>query len=336
MSPKPPIRLFSAALACVLGTASPARAAVEAVDMRDRGVWDVASENDVYGGWGDRYYTNGMRLAYVSPDMLAPGARERASTLRWFGGAAHEIYAPHDRYSAVPPEGDHPYSAWLYATGGLAWADAASLDLFTLNAGVVGPSALGEPVQNNYHRFIGVKPLNGWDSQLRDEPGVNVAWVRVWRVTLARGGSSWGAQLLPRAGGEAGTVRTRAFAGAQLRFGVNLPDDFGEMRMREGLTGAAPASFVRRTDSRLAPDSWYVFVDAQGEARARNMALDGNLWHDSRSVDSKPFVGQFSAGIAAHWGAARVALSQMVRTREFAGQEDDPFVYGALTVTVAH
>lgn len=293
---------------------------------------DFSTENDVFGGWGDRYYTSAVRLAYVSPDMRSVVP----TTLRWFAGAAHEIYAPKDRYAENPPDGDHPYSAWLYATCGLAWADSRSLDIFTLNAGVVGPSALGEQIQNNYHRLIGVKPLNGWDTQLRDEPGVDLAWLRVWRLDLARSDSGWGVQLLPRAGAEAGTVRLRASAGAQLRIGVNLPDDFGELRLRDGLTGAAPVRAVRRDSLTVLPDAWYVFVDAQGEAWGRNMALDGNLWHDSRSVDSERFVGQFSAGVAAHWGAARVAFSQVVRTREFAGQEDDPFVYGALSVTVVY
>lgn len=336
--PSPRLRPRSLALLSLLACLASARAggADARLDMRDRSAVDLTTENDVYGNWGDRYYTNGVRLAYVSPDVLFPGDSGRDSTLRWFAGAAQEIYAPKDRYSRLPPAGDHPYSAWLYATGGLAWADDTSLDLFTVNAGVVGPSALGEQAQNNYHRLIGVKPLNGWDTQLHDEPGVDIAWVRVWRLDLARAESGWGVQLLPRVGAEGGTVRTRASAGLQVRFGVNLPDDFGELRLRDGLTGAAPSCYRRRSTWTALPDAWYVFADAQGEAWARNMALDGSLWHDSRSVDSRPFVGQFSAGIAAHWGAARVAFSQTVRTGEFVGQEDDPFVFGAITVTVAY
>jgi lipid A 3-O-deacylase len=302
---------------------------------RDRGALDFASENDVYGQWGDRYYTNGLRLAYVSPDMLAPEAKDDRPSLRWFAGAAQEIYTPRNRYTTNPPADDHPYSAWLYATGGVAWADKSSLDLFTLNTGVVGPSALGEQVQNNYHRAIFVKPLNGWDTQMHDEPGVNVAYLRVWRLRGEEDPTELGVEVLPRCGFDAGTVRTRAVVGVQVRFGVNMPDDFGEMRMRDGITGAAPTRYVRRDSWRWMPDAWYCFLDAQGEAWAHNMALDGSLWHDSRSVDSRPVVGQFSIGFAAHWGQARVAFTQIVRTEEFSGQKDNPFTYGALTVTTS-
>lgn len=295
--------------------------------------WDFSSENDNYGQWGDRYYTNGVRLAYVSGNQFEPG--EDADSLRWFAGAAQELYAPKDRYSANPPADDRPYAGWLHATAGVAWADDDSLDLFTVNAGVVGPSALGEQTQGAWHRLLGVKRLNGWDTQLRDEPGVGAAWLRVWRFRVAGDGKGWGADILPRVGAEGGTVRDLARAGAQFRFGENLPGDFGELRMREGLSGAAPVRYERREFEFWIPDAWYVFVDAGVEARAFDMTLDGNIWHDSRSVERDVFVGQFSAGIAAHWGAARVAFTQIVRTREFRGQRDDPFTFGALTVTVS-
>lgn len=295
--------------------------------------WDFSSENDVYGQWGDRYYTNGLRLAYVSENQS--DSPQAASSLRWFAGAAHEMYAPKDRYASNPPLDDRPYAAWLYATGGVAWADENSLDLFTVNLGVVGPSALGEQAQDNWHRVIMVKRLNGWDTQLPDEPGVGAAWLRVWRYRLAGDATGWGFEVLPRVGLEGGTVRDLARAGFQLRFGHELPADFGEMRMREGMTGATPVLYKRREFEFWIPDAWYLFLDAGVEARAFDMTLDGSLWHDSRSVDRDVFVGQFSAGLVAHWGAARVALTQIVRTREFRGQRDDPFVFGGLTVTVS-
>lgn len=296
--------------------------------------WDMSSENDVYGNWGDRYYTNGIRFAYVSENQRSPA---EATSLRWFLGGAQEIYAPADRYSVDPPTYDHPYSAFLYLTTGVVLADHNTQDLLMLNLGVVGPAALGEQVQNNVHRTFGVKPLNGWDSQLDNEPGLNALVSRTWRFRLSgNGGTGWGADILPRVGGEAGTVRVRGFAGVQVRFGQNLPADFGEARMRDGLTGATPVKYLRRKDSWWKPDAWYVFGDVQAELRAWTMPLDGNIWHDSRSVDSEVLVGRFSCGIAAHWGVARVALTQMVHTREFKTQTDKPFTSGALTVTVSH
>lgn len=300
------------------------------------GAFAFDSENDVYGKWSDQYYTNGLRFVYVSRDQL--DARPEEPTLRWFGGFAQEIYTPTEPYRSAKsaPAWDRPYSAWLYATGGVAWADKDSLDLFTLNLGIVGPSALGEQVQNNWHRLLDVERWSGWDTQLHDEAGVGLAWLRVWRIRLAETDSGWGFEALPRVGLEAGTVRDIARAGIQWRFGKNLPEDFGQIAMRDGLTGAAPVKYVDRTGYRFLPDAWYFFADAGVEARAFDMTLDGSIWHDSRSVDREWCVGQFSAGIAAHWGAARVAFTQTVRTKEFKSQSERPFVFGAITVTVSH
>lgn len=286
----------------------------------------LASENDVYGGHGDRYYTNGMRLLWLAEP--APG-----ESSRFFCGAAHEIYTPRDWVPKSASPDDHPYSAWLYATAGLAITDERRMDLWTLNAGVVGPSAFGEQVQSEWHRIIGVKRFNGWDTQLRDEPGVDLAWLRVWRLRAAGVGGGYAVDVLPRLGVEVGTVRDVAKVAVQVRLGRNLPADFGELRLRDGIAGLSPARMERPASRSWAPDSWYAYADFQGEAWARHMMLDGNLWHDSRSVDAERAVAQISCGLTGHWGAARVSLFQALRTREFRTQ-DGVFLFGGLSVTV--
>lgn len=149
------------------------------------------SDNDGYGWHGDRYYTSGLRLAYVSDFTPVSDVAGR----RWFVGLADELYTPQDKGATSPPAGDHPYSSWLYGTCGLAWIGASTLDLVTLNAGVVGPSARGEQIQSEWHRLIGAPVSRGWDTQLRDEPGVDLAYLRVWRTRLAGSGNGLSADL---------------------------------------------------------------------------------------------------------------------------------------------
>lgn len=289
------------------------------------------SENDLYGGHGDRYYTSGLRLAYVSEPVGVAGGGEG----RWFAGLVQELYTAENRDVVVPPANDHPYSSWLYGTAGYAWLGTSSADVFTVNAGVVGPSARGEQIQSEWHRFIGAPVCRGWASQLRDEPGIDLAYLRAWRYRVAGDGDGLAAECLPRVGVEVGTVRNVAKAAVQLRFGRRLPEDFGEWRMRDGVSGVAARRVDRPVSRPWTPDIWYVYADVQAEAWARNMMLDGNLWHDSASVDADRAVAQFSCGVVGHWGAARVAFSQVVRTREFRGQ-DGVFIFGGLSVTVTH
>jgi lipid A 3-O-deacylase len=67
--------------------------------------------------------------------------------------------------------------------------------------------------------------------------------------------------------------------------------------------------------------SWYLFAGSQGRAIGRNMFLDGNTFRDSHSVDSKLFVADFQAGVAIAYGAARLSVAQIWRTKEFDGQD---------------
>lgn len=301
-------------------------------DSKDLSSLEFTTENDLYSTLvthgGDKYYTNGFKLAYVTPSLSGdPGV--------WNGrahfGVAQEMYTAKNDGVAVPPSDDHPYSAWLYGMIGYGWEDESTLDLLTLRAGVVGPSALGRQVQNGYHRLAGEGLAKGWGTQLRDEPGVDIEWRRTWRSRLSGEGAGVGSDLLPRIGYEIGTVRHILSFGTQVRFGKNLPNDFGVKSSRDSAVDGAPVKF---SGSGLSPDSYYGFADVLLEARAWNMALDGNMYHKGNGVPTNRFMTQGGFGIAAHWAGTKIALAEYVRTEEFKGQSG-PFWYGSLTATVA-
>jgi hypothetical protein len=65
----------------------------------------------------------------------------------------------------------------------------------------------------------------------------------------------------------------------------------------------------------------YVFCGVRGRAVAWNMLLDGNMWHDSPSVDKEPFVGdfQFGACLSTPWFSA--VYTDVSRSREFKTQD---------------
>ena len=291
---------------------------------------EFTTENDAYGALGgDRYYTNGFKLAYVTPSWSDAGD---ATTERAHFGVEQEMYTP-ESIAAPAPGDDHPYSAWLYAMAGLGWETDSTLDLLTLRIGVVGPSALGKQIQGNAHDIMGFNPFPGWNSQLKDEPGIDLEWTRTWRVALSGTGNGWSTELLPRLNLEGGTVRDFASTGVQYRFGQNVPRDFGVKSSRDSGVDGVPVKFDRSPDAGWAPDAWYGFIDLQAEAWGRNMALDGNLWHDSDAVHTNVFVGQGGFGVAAFWGGTKFAFSQFVRTKEFSGQ-NGIFCFGSITINV--
>lgn len=60
--------------------------------------------------------------------------------------------------------------------------------------------------------FIGVAEADGWDSQIRDGPTINLFYDRSWRRPIMRG-RGFGADLIPPVGGALGNASTDAAVG---------------------------------------------------------------------------------------------------------------------------
>ncbi len=294
---------------------------------------ELTGESDLLGlgGFGGGRATS-LRVAYVTPSLSESPSVWNS---RAHFGVAQDIYSAQDK-SANPPAGDRPYASWLYGMVGMGWEDETTLDLVTLRAGVVGPSARGRQSQNIVNDLAGVDRAKGWDTQLRDEPGVDVEWRRTWRIRLAgtTGDSGFGADLLPRVGYEFGTVRHYGAGGLQYRFGKNLPRDFGVRATRDGGVDGVPVKFDREGSFSIAPDAFYGFLDAQVEGRVWDMPLDGNMYHGGNGVPTNTFVARAGFGLAAHWAGVKLAAGEYFLTEEYKGQ-DGVSAFGGVTLNVA-
>lgn len=292
---------------------------------------EFGGESDLLGlgGLGNTRVT-AARAAYVSPSLSGDPA---VWNTRMHAGFCQEAYSAQDK-SGAPPRDDRPYAGWLYGFIGMGWEDESSLDLLTLRAGVVGPSSLGQNLQDAAHDLAGVDRAKGWRTQLRDEPGVDVEWRRTWRIRLAGKADGFGADVLPRLGYEVGTVRHLGMGGLQLRAGKNLPLDFGVRTIRDGAVDGAPVKYSRDGYARLAPDAYYLFLDAQVESRFWDMTLDGNMYHDGNGVKTHAGVARVGFGVAAHWAGVKVAAGEYFLTEEYKGQ-DGPSCFGGVTLTTA-
>lgn len=333
--PRPPAVLG----ACLALAAAPALAQAPGAPMPPppdpAGTLNFAIENDVLAGT-DRYYTNGLQIAWRSPsaDLPAPLAwlnrqldfLQGTGELRWGLALGQSIYTPEDTGRRNPDPRDRPYAGYLYGALSLSRVTATSLSVLEIQAGIVGPSAGGEFVQNEWHSLTGVSRARGWDYQLRDEPVVALILERKWRIPVL-GNEEFGVELLPSLSGSVGNLQTYAAAGGVLRVGRNLAADFGPPRIRPALAGSA---FFQPPNDEF---GWYVFGGAEGRAVARDIFLDGNTWADSRSVNSRPLVADFQAGVAVMWRGVRLAYTQVWRTEEFYGQRGGMQQFGSVSVS---
>ena len=344
----PAILLFVCAVAA---TSHAARPIEPGHDSIDHGSVSLYIENDLFGGT-DRYYTSGVKLSWTSTDLekfadtpyaspLLP-LLDRMPFLNRQGfqknltfSLGQNIYTPDDTESSGLVEDDRPYAGWLYLGVGVAWKNAAERHALTLQIGIVGSWSLGEESQRGVHEARGLGSPQGWDNQLSNELGVNLAYLRTWRYPhkSERVGLGW--ELLPHAGATVGNVHIFANAGAELRVGFNLPDDFGTASISPAeSTPTAVEGEQQARRPRVFDLGAYVFLKADGKVVGRNLFLDGNTFADSHSVDKKWLVAEISAGASVNYKNTKLTYALIYRTIEFDGQEEGQ-LFGSVTVNVA-
>jgi hypothetical protein len=312
--------------ACLLLAAVPA-AAQPVCDRGACGQFAAIFENDKPSGF-DRDYTNGFLFAwrsraYAPPDWLAPltGPAVRlvvpGDDLRWGLSIGQKMYTPDDTAARNPDPRDRPYAAWLYGALTLVSSSERQLSSVELQLGVVGPAALGEQVQNNWHDLIDVPRSLGWDYQIRNEPGVNLVLTRQLRFNWPTPVEGLSVGIVPSASASLGNVHTYAGAGGMLRIGNALDADFGPARVRPVSGGSV--FYDTPADGGF---GWYAFVGLEGRVVARDITLDGNTWRDSRSVERNWLVGDASIGLSLMLGGARASVTYTIRSEEFAAQRD--------------
>jgi hypothetical protein len=299
------------------------------------GAINIQFENDIFSGT-DRHYTNGVMLSYLSapnkvPDVMRAAAREiplidSNGQLHYSLRLGQSMFTPKDiTIESLQPE-DRPYAGWTYAALGLVSEKDNTLDELELTLGIIGPSSLAEDTQDYVHVLRNNDRPKGWDHQLSNELGVNVAYSRSWRQTnpyLLFGVLE--SELIPHAGFSVGNVFTHGAAGATLRIGQGLDQDFGAARIRPSL----PGSLFFRGSRDFA---WSAFIGAEGRVVGRNIFLDGNTFQNSHSVDKKMVVGDIQAGISLLWRNTRITFTSVYRSKEFENQnEADRF--GAISIS---
>jgi hypothetical protein len=291
----------------------------------------VTLDNDVFTS-SDNNYTNGLGVSWVSAEL---GHYDEDRFLRKWGrfwsflpfisDDGYETYAswslvqemdtPDDIKNPNPPANDQPYAGILYVDAVLyakkdRWAHA-----WELKVGVVGPAAQAEQMQKAFHRVISSDEPRGWDTQLPNEPVINIGYTVAHEAASGHVGKTAEWRVVPVGTVGLGTYFTGIGVGAYAEFGWNLVDALGGAALRAGLNSAATVG-VQPTNR------WSVsfFVGAAGYGVARYLPLDGTVFRDSRSVDAKSYVGQTSAGFSLRRRGLDVSLAVTRFSATFASE----------------
>ncbi len=290
----------------------------------------VRWENDTFGG-SDRFYTDGvaLSLAHTGPSWMDPVA----DWLPWGQGRrtvgydiTQAMFTPADTTRTVPDPKDRPYAGILSVGLSLHVERSNSYHGIKLLTGVVGPWSLAGETQREVHRLGGWGQSQGWDYQLKNEPIFNLAYEYRHKFLLAGDRDGWSAEALPSVGGMVGNVLTEGQVGGLLRFGYNIPNDFG-ITLARGMGQMPPPR--RGAESR---SSWGFSIYGGGVASLvlRDITLDGSTFRDSPSVDKDLFVPAAGVGIAIGNRRFLASFTYVFWGREFEGQQEYS-KFGALT-----
>ncbi len=308
-------------------------------------------ENDLFVDT-DQGYTNGVKLSWISPDLTGytesdrlpdwslplirrlPFINEPGLQRNIALSVGQNIYTPEDISRKELIEDDRPYAGWTYFGIAFHSKNDRRLDSMEVQLGIVGPESFAEETQEFVHKMRDFQRPNGWDNQIKNEPGLAVVYERKWRFLQAGAAGGMGFDAITHLGGALGNVYTYANGGVETRLGWNIPRDFGTCLIRPASDTTAP---VDVQDPRLSGNHGLglnVFASVEGRAVLRDIFLDGNTFADSHSVDKKYFVADIAAGVSLIIHRFKISYAHVFRTKEFKKQKDD-HSFGSITLSLS-
>jgi lipid A 3-O-deacylase len=309
------------------------------LDTPEKRIITLVIENDSIGGGTDENYTSGVRINFTNvgakfPDIAHKIDRliptfEINKTSSLYYSLGQSIFAPKDITQAAFNPDDRPWAGFLYGSLGMATLTDNHTDEVEATLGVVGPAALGEQAQKFVHKHLTDSPNpEGWSHQLKNEPGLMLAWQRAWPgIMNGRIANNYWA-LKPYVGATVGNIRTYGDVGFSIRLSP-YESKWQDMpvRVRPAMPGTGIYEIPRNKWS------WALFSGLEARAVARDIFLDGNTFADSHSVEKKDLVADATAGLALTYNNTRISYTLVYRTKEFHLQED-PQIFGALSLGV--
>ena len=357
----PPVKRFLYYTLCILGvlTTTNAGAASPFNLLPDRGdaYLSFYLDNDLFAGT-DENYTNGARLAWLSgardPEQFGvvqrglrrltgdddslrifqriSGFRDPTNIEYNYGTSITQLmFTPQDPDAPESPPGESPYAGWLGLGFSLHAKDSYAINSVELSIGTVGPNSQAREAQDFIHKLKGVDRFKGWDSQIPNEPTLNLFYSQKRRMTFLEfewgrfavdGFSEWGAGL--------GTFRTDLYLGALTRFGWNLPVDFSDPRLSPTAYSHQPFKTDRRE---IGQWSFYGLFGLRGSAVAHDITLDGPVFNKfDTGATRKPFIGGLYAGFGLRYRDLKFTYVQTYRSRRFK-QQNSGRSFGSIAVS---
>jgi len=309
----------------------------EELNGQDLNTFSLYVEND-YFAHKDSGYSSGIKLTWSSavtdqyPQNVWPHQwlyplikhfpfennpdREKNITF----ALGQNIYTPENIESEEIVKDDRPYAGITYLSLGFHSRLDRHMDTVEISLGLVGPSSYAEECQKAVHHIFDDLDPKGWDNQLSNEPVLELMYEHKKKLSRSGGGSGFGHDLILNTGGGLGNALIYCNLGLGFRFGWNLPNDFGRFPIRTISSFNGAFTSGNSESSENSPLGIQMIFSGEGRGVLHNIFLDGNTFTDSPSVNKKPVVGDFMAGINLSKGRAQLCVAFVFRSKEYETQ----------------
>lgn len=263
-------------------------------------LWSLRIANDSFFAQ-DRGYTSGVQLE------VHPADRPYSFYL------GQDLFTPEEDNTRRPPEGQHPYGAWLYLGGDYRKQLKPDVLLTSsLILGTTGERALGEEAQDLTHTLMNFNEYKGWDSQISERWGWILRLKLDGRLPVWKHENGIGADVVGELEARGGNIYVDATIGATLRFGLNIPE--------------LEQVYTPQTETSL-----YFTAGYNIRAVDRNVFLEGVSSSDYDVVPERTY-DTFHAGVHWRYDPYRVDLDFYVPQEYFESQHFN-YRYGVLRIS---
>ena len=134
--------------------------------------FSLLSDNDLYTSTSqDRYYTNGLFLAYR---FLKENTNENLEKKIITYQLGHMIFTPIKSTLKFPSLHDRPFAGYLFGEYGInRFYKTQNIFETNFQIGVIGPKSQANELQNFIHSIYGFPKATGWEHQIKEAVAIN-------------------------------------------------------------------------------------------------------------------------------------------------------------------
>lgn len=269
----------------------------------------------------DRNYTHATRIDY---------AREIKGNHYFGASITQNIYTP-ETHTNGNVYNQQPHAGYLAFGGAYMYRGEYVGSSVELQIGTTGKASFAENAQWLVHEVGKMEQWDGWGDQIPSEVTMQLTARQDWRLPfLETDNGAYQTDALIYTREAVGTVSVAGGIGLSLRWGRNLPDS---MQVVGNHAADYSVGLLRKSSYKPEETSWFILGSAYGSYVARDLFIDGGVFHDFEQTCSRsPWQAEIQLGAGVVHEGIHYYAGAVWHTRRYRTQ-DNQALYGTFAIS---